>query len=178
MKLDAPTLDDLDLDGRRVLVRVDFNVPVDGSGSITDDTRIHAAPPTLRTILERGGLPVCLCHYGRPKGEVVESLRVTAVGVRLGELLGSPVRKLDESIGKAVERAIADAPAGTTLLLENVRFHAGETRGDDDLARAYARLGECFVNDAFGACHRDHASVSGIARHLPAAAGRCFPAGR
>jgi phosphoglycerate kinase len=176
MSLSAPRLEDLDLAGKRVLVRVDFNVPRDASGAITDDTRIRAALPTLRAILDAGGRPVCLMHLGRPKGQVVEDLRVDGVGRRLGELLGAPVIKLDESVGDRVAAAIAEAPAGAVVLLENVRFHKGETRGDGDLAERYAALGDCFVNDAFGACHRAHASVSGIAAFLPSAAGRLLQA--
>lgn len=172
MNLDVPGLDSLgDLSGKRVLVRADFNVPTDGSGAITDDTRIRAALPTLERILERGGKPVVLVHFGRPKGEVVESMRVGVIGERLQELLGSPVITLKESVGPAVEQAIAAAPAGTTILCENVRFHPGETKGDPALAAAFARLGDVFVGDAFGAAHRDHASVSGVARLLPSAAG-------
>jgi phosphoglycerate kinase len=175
MDLDVRTLDDLDLDGKRVLCRVDFNVPLeerDGVVRITDDTRIRAALPTIREILARGGRPVLLSHLGRPKGVVVEGLRLTPVGRRLQELLGTPVQKLDESTGPAVERAIAAAPAGTVVLRENVRFHPGETKGEAALAAAFARLGDVFVGDAFGAAHRDHASVCGVARLLPAAAGR------
>lgn len=173
MNLDVPDLDSLgDLSGKRVLVRADYNVPVDKeTGAITDDTRISAGIGTLRRILERGGKPVVLVHFGRPKGEVVESMRVGVIGKRLEELLGSPVLTLKESAGAAVEEAIASAPSGTTVLCENVRFHPGETRGDADLAKAFARLGDVFVGDAFGAAHRDHASVSGAARLLPSAAG-------
>lgn len=170
MSLAVPGLETLDLSGR-VLVRVDFNVPVDEGGAITDDTRIRAALPTIRAILAAGGKPVLLCHFGRPKGVVEPALRVDAIGARLAELLGSPVTKLDESTGDAVAQAIALAPAGTTILLENVRFHPGETKGDETLAAEYAALGDVFVNDAFGASHRAHASVSGIARFLPSAAG-------
>ena len=170
--LKAPRLESLSLEGQRVLVRVDFNVPLDGQGQIRDDTRIRAVLPTLSYILEQGGRPICLCHFGRPKGQVVEALRVDPIGARLQELLGSPVLKLGESTGAAVAEAIAGAEAGTTVLLENVRFHEGETRGDEELAKAYAALGDCFVGEAFGACHRDHASVSGIPRFLPSAAGR------
>jgi len=154
-----------------VLVRVDFNVPVDDAGLITDDTRIRAALPTLRAILARGGRPVLLTHFGRPKGPDDDSMRVDQIGRRLQELLGEPVLKLDESTGPAVEAAIEKAPKGTTVLCENVRFHAGETKGDEALAKAFARLGDCFVGDAFGAAHRDHSSVSGVARLLPSAAG-------
>jgi phosphoglycerate kinase len=171
MTLSAPTLADLQLPGSTVLVRVDFNVPFADDGSITDDTRIRAALPTLKAILEAGGKPVCLMHLGRPKGQVVEALRVAPVGVRLQECLGSPVLILDASVGDDVKAAIDAASAGTTVLLENVRFHPGETLGDDGLAQQYAALGDCFVNDAFGASHRAHASVSGIAAHLPSAAG-------
>tara|TARA_R110002126_G_scaffold86474_4_gene208697 strand:- start:6581 stop:7768 length:1188 start_codon:yes stop_codon:yes gene_type:complete len=171
MTLSAPTLADLQLSGSTVLVRVDFNVPFGDDGAITDDTRIRAALPTLKAILDAGGKPVCLMHLGRPKGEVVDGLRVAPVGVRLQELLASPVLTLGESVGDDVKAAIDAASMGTTVLLENVRFHPGETTGDDALAQQYAALGDCFVNDAFGASHRAHASVSGIAAHLPSAAG-------
>ncbi|MBI5363484.1 MAG: phosphoglycerate kinase [Planctomycetes bacterium] len=172
MKLEAPRLEDLELKGRRVLVRVDFNVPQDAHGAITDDTRIQAALPTLREILARGGRPVLMTHLGRPKGKVDEGLRTTPMGKRLAELLGTPVRKLDECIGPAVLKAIAEAPAGTTVLLENVRFHAGDEANDPAFCAALAANGDAFVNDAFGSSHRDHASVTGPARVLPSAAGR------
>ena len=171
MNLDLPGLDTLELDGKRVLVRVDFNVPRDPDGQITDDTRIRAALPTLRHVLDAGGTPVLLCHLGRPGGKVVPELRVDGLGLRLAELLGRPVRKLDESAGAEVEAALAAVTPGTVVLLENVRFHPGETQGEPELAAAYARLGDVFVEDAFGACHRAHASVAGVARLLPAAAG-------
>lgn len=164
------TFDDLDLSGKRVLVRVDFNVPLE-DGVIGDDSRIRASLPTLRSILERGGKPVLMSHLGRPKGQVVDALRLDPVARRLEELLGSPVQKLDESTGAAVAEAVASAPAGTTILLENVRFHAAETKGDPELSAAFAQLGDVFVNDAFGASHRAHCSVSGVADHLPAYAG-------
>ncbi len=170
MRLDPPGLDQLPVEGKRVLVRVDFNVPLKG-GVIGDDTRIRAALPTLRALLERGAQPVLLTHLGRPKGQVVEELRLDPVAARLGELLGTPVVKLDESTGPAVEAAIAAAAPGSVVLLENVRFHAGETKGDPELVAAFAALGEVFVNDAFGTSHRDHASVAGLARMLPSAAG-------
>ncbi|MFT7171676.1 MAG: phosphoglycerate kinase, partial [Paracoccaceae bacterium] len=125
MNLDVPDLDSLgNLSGKRVLVRADYNVPVDKeTGAITDDTRIRAGIGTLRKILDRGGRPVVLVHFGRPKGEVVESLRVGVIGERLQELLGSPVITLRESCGAAVEEAVASAPEGSTVLCENVRFH-------------------------------------------------------
>jgi phosphoglycerate kinase len=172
MNFDVPRLDDLRLQGQRVLVRVDFNVPVDEARAITDDTRIRASLPTIAEIVAKGGKPILLSHFGRPKGKVVDSMRLTAAGKRLAELLKTPVRKLDESIGPAVAGAIAAAPPNTTLLLENVRFHPGEEKSDPALAAEFAKLGDLFVNDAFGSSHRDHASVCGIARLLPSAAGR------
>jgi len=171
MTLHAPTLQSLDLKGKTALVRVDFNVPRDKSGNITDDTRIRAAIPTLEALLRAGARPVCLTHLGRPDGEVHEDARVDAIGVRLGELMGRTILKLDESTGPAVRAAIHAAPQDQIVLLENVRFHPGETKGDPALARAFADLGDVFVNDAFGASHRAHASVSGIAAYLPSAAG-------
>ena len=171
MDFDVPRLEDLSVEGKRVLVRVDFNVPLDDEGRITDDTRVRAALPTIRSILERGGRPVLMSHLGRPKGEVRDGMRLTPVAVRLGELLDRPVLKLDESTGASVEQAVADAEPGTVVLLENVRFHPGETKGDAELAAAFARLGDVFVIDAFGTSHRDHASVCGVAHLLPAAAG-------
>jgi len=172
MKLDARRLDELELKGKRVLVRVDFNCPQDEKGDITDDTRIRAALPTILEVLKKGGKPVLLSHLGRPKGKVVEAMRLTPMGKRLGELLKTPVLKLDECVGPKVQEAIAKAPAGTTVLLENVRFHAGDEKGDAAFAKELAANGDVFVNDAFGAAHRDHASVCGVARELPSAAGR------
>ncbi len=171
MASESSALSGLDLEGRRVLIRVDFNVPIDDAGGVGDDTRIRAALPTLREVLSRGGRPVLMSHLGRPKGEVVDRLRLDPVAVRLGELLGAPVQKLDQSVGASVERAVAEAPAGSVVLLENVRFHPGETKGDPELSAAFARLGDVFVNDAFGSSHRAHCSVSGVATHLPSAPG-------
>ncbi len=172
MRFDVPRLEDLALDGKRVLVRVDFNVPQDEHGQITDDTRIRAALETLREILAKGGRPVLMSHLGRPEGKVVESMRLDPVAQRLAELAGVQVVKLQESLGPAVEAAVASAPKGALVLLENVRFHKGETKGDPELARGYARLGDVFVNDAFGTSHRAESSVSIVAQFLPSAAGR------
>jgi phosphoglycerate kinase len=172
MRFDVPRLEDLALDGKRVLVRVDFNVPQDEHGQITDDTRIRAALETLREILAKGGRPVLMSHLGRPEGKVVESMRLDPVAKRLAELAGVQVVKLQESLGPAVEAAVASAPKGALVLLENVRFHKGETKGDPELARGYARLGDVFVNDAFGTSHRAESSVSIVAQFLPSAAGR------
>ncbi len=172
LSFDIPGLDTLDVSGRRVLCRVDFNVPFGGEGGerrITDDTRVRAALPTLREILARGGQPVLMCHLGRPKGQVVDSLRVDPIAACLEGHLGQPVVKLNDSCGPEIERVVAETR--DVCLLENVRFHPGETKGDPELAAAYARLGDVFVNDAFGASHRDHSSVTGPARHLPSAAG-------
>jgi phosphoglycerate kinase len=172
MDLRAPRIDDLSLEGKRVLIRVDFNVPEDDDGNITDDTRIRASLPTIREVLAKGGKPILMSHFGRPKGKVVEDMRLTRVGERLAKLLGTPVRKLDEIIGPAVKQAIDAAPKGTTILLENVRFHAGEEKADPVLSAELAKLGDVFINDAFGSSHRDHSSVCGVARLLPSAAGR------
>jgi phosphoglycerate kinase len=172
MRFDVPRLGELDLAGKRVLVRVDFNVPQDEGGRITDDTRIRAALETIEEILRKQGKPILMSHLGRPDGAVVESMRLTPVGKRLEELTKRKVVKLDESIGPAVEKAVRAAPAGAIVLLENVRFHKGETKGDPGLAEAYARLGDVFVNDAFGTAHRAESSVAVVARFLPSAAGR------
>ena len=172
MNLDVPGLDQLDVRGKRVLVRVDFNVPQDDAGQITDDTRIRASIPTIEEVLRKGGKPILISHLGRPKGAVVEKMRLTAVGQRLSELLRTPVVKLDESIGPWVSQTIASSPPHATILLENVRFHAGDEKSDPVLAAQLAGLGDVFVNDAFGASHRDHASVCGVARLLPSVAGR------
>lgn len=167
-------LDLLAIEKKRVLVRVDFNVPQDERGAITDDTRIRAALPTLREILRRGGRPILMSHLGRPKG-VDPKLRLDPVATRLSELLGVPVTKLSASTGPEVEAACASAQGGV-VLLENVRFNAGETKGDGALAAQYAKLGDVFVNDAFGTSHRDESSVSGVARLLPSTAGHLLEA--
>jgi phosphoglycerate kinase len=163
-------LAELPLEGKRVLVRVDFNVPLDEAGAITDDTRIRASLPTIRAILKARARPILMSHLGRPKG-VDEKARLAPIGSRLEQLLGSPVVSLRDSAGPEVAAAIAKAKGNATVLLENVRFQPGETKGDMELARRYAELGDVFINDAFGSSHRDHASVCGVARLLPSAAG-------
>ena len=160
------TLTDLELRGRRVLVRVDFNVPLDEAGNITDDTRIGASLPTLRHILDHGGRAILMTHLGRPKG-ITENLRVRPMADRLSELLGQPVGYVLETVGPVAERAATDLENGECLLLENVRFNDGETRNDPDFARRLAALGDVYVNDAFGTAHRAHASTEGVARLLP-----------
>ena len=161
---------DIEVKGQRVFVRVDFNVPM-ADGVIMDDTRIRAAIPTIEYLVEQGAKVILASHLGRPKGEIKEEMRLTAVGVRLAELIGKPVTKLDESIGKEVEEAVANMQDGDILLLENVRFHAGEEKNDPALAEAFAKLADVYVNDAFGAAHRAHASTEGIAKHVPAVSG-------
>ena len=161
---------DIDVKGQRVFVRVDFNVPM-ADGSITDETRIRAAIPTIEYLVEQGAKVILASHLGRPKGEVKEDMRLTAVGIRLAELIGKHVTKLDESIGQEVEQAIANMQNGDIVLLENVRFHAGEEKNDPALAQQFAQLADIYVNDAFGAAHRAHASTEGIAKHIPAVSG-------
>lgn len=169
-------LDALVLKGKRVLMRVDFNVPQDASGKITDDTRIRAALPTIEEVLAKGARCVVLMsHLGRPKG-VDEKLRLAPVAKRLAKLLGQEVQALKESTGPAVEKAVAAAPKGSVILLENVRFNAGEQKADPELSKAYAKLGDVFVNDAFGTSHRAECSVSEVAKLLPSVAGRLLQA--
>ncbi|WP_418302123.1 phosphoglycerate kinase [Lysinibacillus fusiformis] len=168
--LNKKTMKDIDVKGKRVFVRVDFNVPM-ADGVITDETRIRAAIPTVKYLVEQGAKVILASHLGRPKGEVKEDMRLTAVGIRLAELMSKPVTKLDESIGQAVEEAVANMQDGDILLLENVRFHAGEEKNDPALAQQFAQLADIYVNDAFGAAHRAHASTEGIAKHIPSVSG-------
>jgi len=164
-------LKDLDVKGKRVLMRVDFNVPQDEAGNITDDTRIRAALPSIRYVLERGGKVILMSHLGRPKGKPVPKYRMDAVAERLSQLLGKPVRKMDDCIGREVKEATLAMNPGDVLLLENLRFHAEEQANDATFAEQLASLGEVFVNDAFGTAHRAHASVAGVPRFLKSAAG-------
>jgi phosphoglycerate kinase len=164
------TIRDIDLKGKKVFVRVDFNVPMKDQ-TITDETRIQAALPTINELVEKGAIVILASHLGRPKGQVVEELRLTPVATRLSELLGKEVVKTDESYGDAVQAEIKKLSEGDVLLLENVRFNAGEEKNDAELAKAYADLADVFVNDAFGAAHRAHASTEGIAHHIPAVSG-------
>ena len=165
------TIEDLgDLAGRRVLVRCDFNVPL-RNRAVGDDTRIRTAVPTLRELLDRGAALVCCSHLGRPKG-VDEALRLRPVAARLGELLGLEVTALDEVTGPAATGAAAAAGPGSVVLLENLRFDPRETKNDPGFADELAALAEVYVDDAFGAAHRAHASVVGVAERLPSAAGR------
>jgi phosphoglycerate kinase len=161
---------DLDVGGKRVLVRVDFNVPVK-DGVVTDDTRIRRALPTIRLLLSEGAHPLLISHLGRPKGEPDPKYAMDPVAARLGELLDEPVKKLDASVGPEVEEALDDWDGRGVVLLENSRFYAGETKNDPDFADQLAALADLYVDDAFGAAHRAHATTVGVAERLPAAAG-------
>ncbi len=161
-----------ELSGKRVLVRVDFNVPLDGDGSITDDTRIRAALPTINDLTTKGARVILAAHFGRPKGQVNETMRLTPVAARLAELLGKPVVKTDSCIGPDAEAKVAAMADGDVVLLENVRFFAEEEKNDDAFAAKLAALADVYVNDAFGAAHRAHASTEGVTKYLsPSVAG-------
>jgi phosphoglycerate kinase len=165
-------LSDAQVKGKRVLLRVDFNVPLNESGEITDDTRIRAALPTIRLLMERGGRPVILSHLGRPKGKPEPKYSLQPVSDRLMELMGCNVVFVESTDSDEALKASQDLTAGEILLLENTRFLGGEEKNDQRLSRALSELGDCFVNDAFGAAHRAHASTVGVAEHLrPAVAG-------
>ncbi|MCA1033798.1 MULTISPECIES: phosphoglycerate kinase [Bacillaceae] len=168
--MNKKSVKDIDLKGKRVFCRVDFNVPMK-DGSITDETRITAALPTIQYLTEQGAKVILASHLGRPKGQAVEELRLTPVAKRLSELLGKDVKKADEAYGEAVQGLVSEMAEGDVLLLENVRFYPGEEKNDPELAKAFAELADVYVNDAFGAAHRAHASTEGIAHHLPAVSG-------
>lgn len=165
------TIRDIDWQGKRALVRVDFNVPLDEQQQITDDTRITAAVPTIQYLLDHGASVVLMSHLGRPKNKVVDKLRLDPVAKRLGELLSREVKKVGETTGAEAEQAAQSLQPGAVLLLENTRFDAREEKNDDSMAQELAKLGDVYVNDAFGAAHRAHASTEGVAKHLPAVAG-------
>ena len=165
------TLDDAkDLSGKTALVRVDFNVPMEG-GKITDDTRLRVALPTINKLRDAGAKVALLAHFDRPKGKVVPSMSLAAVVGDLETLLGAPVRFAADCVGDVAKAAIADLDAGGVVLLENVRFHAGEEANDPAFAAQLAEIADLYVNDAFSAAHRAHASTEGVARLLPAYAG-------
>ncbi len=166
----VPTLGDLEVGDRRVFVRVDFNVPLDGD-TVVDDTRIRAALPTLRRLREAGARLVLASHLGRPKGKPDPSLSLLPVAARLAELVDVEVVFAHETVGDEVQRLARDLPSGGILVLENLRFDPAEKAGDEDFARALASLADAYVNDAFGAMHRAHASITGVPKHLACAAG-------
>lgn len=169
--MEKMTLRDVGLRGETVFCRVDFNVPLE-NGEITDDTRIRAAIPTIQYMIDQGAKIILASHLGRPDGKVVEALRLDPVAKRLSELLGRPIAKTVDVVGPAVKEAAARLEPGEILLIENVRFHPGEKKNDPELAKAFAELATIYVNDAFGAAHRAHASTEGVARRLePAVAG-------
>ena len=165
------TVSDVPVRGKRVFVRVDFNVPLDEERRITDDRRITESIRTITFLRSRGARVILASHLGRPGGKVKDGLRMDPVAQRLGELLGVPVRKLDDCVGADVEQATAEMADGDVVLLENLRFHPEEEANDPAFARRLAALADLYVNDAFGTAHRAHASTVGIAAHLPAVAG-------
>jgi len=166
------TIRDIDIDGKRVLVRVDFNVPIDKETKrILDDTRIRAALPTIAYLREHGAKVVLVSHLGRPDGKVVESARLAPVAARLAELIGAPVACATDVVGASARAAVAALAPGGVAMLENVRFEPGEEKNDPELARQLAAFADVYVNDAFGTAHRAHASTAGVAAQLPAVAG-------
>ena len=165
------TLTDVQLKGKRVLMRADFNVPLDEKRAITDDSRIAAALPSIKYILENGGKLILMSHLGRPKGEVKPEFCLDPVADRLSSLLKKNVKKLDDCIGDDVEDAVANMRDGDVILLENLRFHKEEKKNDPEFAKQLASLGDVFVEDAFGTCHRAHASTVGVTQYLPSVAG-------
>lgn len=166
------TIEDVNVRGKRVLVRVDFNVPRNKeTGEITDDARMRAALPTLQYLIDHGAKVIVMSHLGRPKGKVVEELRLTEVGKHLSELLGKPVRKMDDCIGPDVEAAVAEMKDGDVILLENVRFYPQEEKNDVHFSKELAKLGDIYVNDAFGTAHRAHGSTAGVGVFLPSVTG-------
>jgi len=165
------TVKDIDVSGKRVLLRVDFNVPMSQDGTISDDTRIRACLPTIKYLREHKARVILCSHLGRPDGKVVEGLRLAPVAKRLSELLGKPVKALRDCVGPEVEVEVVRLKNGDVALLENLRFHPEEEANDPNFAKALSRLAELYVNDAFGASHRAHASVVGVAKYLPAVSG-------
>ncbi|MDJ0774595.1 MAG: phosphoglycerate kinase, partial [Mastigocoleus sp. MO_167.B18] len=155
-----------EVSGKRALVRVDFNVPLDESGKITDDTRIRAALPTIQDLTEKGAKVILASHFGRPKGVVNDKMRLNPVANRLSELLGKDVIKCDDCVGEEVTTKVTGLQNGQVLLLENVRFHAGEEKNVPDFAKQLAANADFYVNDAFGTAHRAHASTEGVTHYL------------
>ena len=170
MALEKLVITDLDLKGKRAFIRVDFNVPFDDSGAISDDTRIRSALPTINKAIEMGAKVILASHLGRPKGKVNPKFTLKPVATRLQELLGKPVAFAEDCIGPEVEKMVSAMKEGGVLLLENVRFHAEEEKNEPEFAKSLSRLADVYVNDAFGTAHRAHATTEGITKHLPKAA--------
>ena len=169
--MNKKNIKDIEVNGKRVLVRVDFNVPME-NGQVTDDRRIQAALPTIKYLLDHGAAVVLMSHLGRPKDGPDPKFAMDPVGVKLAELLQQPVAKVDDCVGPAVEQAVKAMAPGQVILLENTRFHAAEKKNDPTFAAQLAALGEIYVNDAFGSAHRAHASTAGVTDKLrPAVAG-------
>jgi phosphoglycerate kinase len=170
--MDKASVRDIGVKGKRVLVRVDFNVPLDEkTGMITDDSRIKAALPTIQYLIEKGARIILASHLGRPDGKVIESMRMAPVAKRLSELLGRSVTTTPDCVGIEAEKASSNLKDGEILLLENLRFHAEEEANNPDFARSLASLAEIYVDDAFGTAHRKHASIVGVTKYLPSVAG-------
>ena len=169
------TLDDADVTGKRVLLRVDLNVPIK-DGEVGDRTRIERILPTIREIADKGGRVILLAHFGRPKGQPNPAMSLEPLAPVLSQMLGMPVGFADDCVGPVAAGIVAALKDGNVVLLENTRFHAGEEKNDDEFASQLASLGDIFVNDAFSAAHRAHASTEGLARHLPSYAGRTMQA--
>ena len=166
------SMQDIELTGKRVLVRVDFNVPRNKTtGEITNDVRIQAGAPTIKYLSEQGAKVIVMTHMGRPKDDTDPILRLDKVAARLAEIIGQPVKKLDKTVGPEVEEAVAAMQNGDVIMLENVRFLPGETKNDPELAAKLAKLGDVFVNDAFGTAHRAHCSTEGVGHILPGVMG-------
>ena len=169
--MNKKTVKDIDVSGKKALVRVDFNVPQNENGSITDDNRIKAALPTINYLIEHGAKVILVSHLGRPKGKFDPKYNMAPVAARLAELLGKPIKTAKDVIGPEVEAEVNTLQPGDVLLLENVRFYAEEEANDPEFAKKLASLADIFVNDAFGTAHRAHASTEGVAHYLPAVAG-------
>ena len=170
LKMNKKTIEDIDVAGKRVLARVDFNVPQNSTGAITDDTRIVAALPTIKYLIEHGAKTVLVSHLGRPKG-VTPEFTLAPVAVRLSQLLGKQVNLLPDCVGEEVAATINSLADGDVVLLENVRFHPEEEKNDPAFAQQLAALADIYVNDAFGTAHRAHASTEGVTKYIPGVAG-------
>ena len=167
--MNKKTVKDIEVKGKRVLMRADFNVPLNKELKIDDDTRIKAALPTIKYLLDNGAKLILMSHLGRPKGKVQDDMRLTPVAERLSELLGKEVKKLDDCIGNDVKKAVSEMEDGDVVLLENLRFYNEETKNDPEFAKKLASLGDVYVNDAFGTAHRAHASTEGVTKFLKTA---------